>query len=83
MIRTRFILDWMNERKKPAFKLFEYQKQLLQEGMFDAYNQWIFGSTQNLAGFQNWIAAHNDEYTLFSTFQKSRLFKMPPDQYYH
>ncbi|MEO5984580.1 MAG: hypothetical protein ABIP80_03685 [Ferruginibacter sp.] len=54
MIRTRFILDWFAE-KRPPFKLFDYHRQLLQEGLFDAYNQWIFGSAQNLSSFQNWI----------------------------
>lgn len=84
MIRTRFILDWFDRfADKFPFRLFEYQQQLLREGMFPAYNQWIFGATQDLAAYQNWIAAHATEYTEFSNFQKSRLFKVPPGQYYH
>jgi hypothetical protein len=49
MIRARFILDWYetNAGKYP-FKLFDFQRQLLQEGMFDAYNQWLFGASENL-----------------------------------
>ena len=55
MIRTRFILDWFHDyAAKFPFRLFELQRQLLQEGMFDAYNQWIFGTAQNLAAYQNW-----------------------------
>jgi len=47
MIRSRFILDWYNTNgDKLPFKLFELQRQLLQEGMFDAYNEWLFGSVQ-------------------------------------
>jgi len=84
MIRTRFILDWSNNgAKKLPYQLFDYHRQLLQEGMFDAYNQWLFGSVQNLAGFQNWIVTHNTEYSAFSSFQKSRVFKIPEGQYYH
>jgi tetratricopeptide (TPR) repeat protein len=82
MIRTRFILDWFNENKRPGFKLFDYQRQLLQEGLFDAYNQWIFGSAQNLSSFQNWINSHPDEYAAFTAFQKSRVFKVPAGEYY-
>lgn len=53
MIRTRFILDWMNSSaKKYPHRLFEYQQQLLREGMFEAYHQWLFGSAQNLVSFQ-------------------------------
>lgn len=84
MIRARFILDWNtgNNTKFP-FQLFEYQRQLLQDGMFDAYNQWIFGPAQNLAVFQNWITIHSAEYNAFNNFQKGRLFKTPIGQYYH
>lgn len=82
MIRTRFILDWFNESKRPAFKLFDYQRQLLQEGLFDAYNQWIFGSAQNLAYFQNWINAHPEEYAALTQYQKNRVFRIEPGEYY-
>ena len=83
MIRTRFILDWAHDYEaKFPFRLFDLQKQLLQEGMFDAYNQWIFGSVQNLASYQNWTLAHSTDYNDFSRFQKGRIFKLPAAQYY-
>ncbi len=83
MLRTRFILDWSggNGVKYP-FKLFELHRQLLQEGMFDAYNQWIFGAAQNLSAYQNWTNTHAGEYAEFSRFQKGRMFKVPEGQYY-
>mgnify|MGYP000633214630 CR=1 FL=1 len=83
MIRTRFILDWFqgNAAKFP-FQLFDLQKQLLQDGIFDAYNQWIFGSVQNLAAYQNWTVTHSTDYNDFSRFQKGRIFKLPAAQYY-
>lgn len=84
MIRTRFVLDWVNEfGSKYPYHLFNYQRQLLQEGMFEAYNQWLFGPVENLAAFQNWTNTHNTEYSTFNNFQKSRVFKMPEGQYYH
>lgn len=83
MLRTRFILEWSNNYANTfPFKLFDQQKQLLQEGMFDAYNQWLFGSVQNLAVYQNFTVAHSKENTEFITFQKSRQFKIPEGQYY-
>ena len=83
MIRTRFILDWYeNYAVKYPFRLFEYHRQLLQEGMFNAYNQWLFGASENLAAYDNWTKAHAEEYNGFTTFQKSRIFKMPQGQYY-
>jgi len=83
MIRSRFILDWFEkDASRFPFRLFDYQRQLLKEGTFDAYNQWLFGSAQNLTAFQNWTATHNDEYKRFTTMQRSRLFKQAPGQYY-
>ncbi|MDB5203181.1 MAG: tetratricopeptide repeat protein [Ferruginibacter sp.] len=84
MLRTRFILDWFNTTAaKYPFRLFEQQQQLLKEGMFDAYNQWLFGSVQNLPAYQNWTNMHNEEQTAFTNFQRGRIFKIPAGQYYH
>jgi hypothetical protein len=84
MIRTRFLLDWnYTYSSKFPYYLFDYHRKLLEEGMFDAYNQWIFGSAQNLAGFQNWVNTHSTEYSAFTAFQRSREFKMRAGQYYH
>ncbi|MGZ3849339.1 MAG: tetratricopeptide repeat protein [Flavisolibacter sp.] len=83
MIRTRFILDWYKTyAAKFPFRLFDYQQQLIKEGMFEAYNQWLFGSVENLPAFDQWTKANNDTYTRFTTFQKGRVFKMPKGQYY-
>lgn len=84
MIRTQFILDWFeNNAAKFPHKLFDYQRQLITEGMFDAYNQWLFGPVENLAAYDNWTKTHADEYSQFTTFQKSRVFRMPQGQYYN
>jgi len=84
MIRTRFILDWDQAyAKKFPFRLFEQQEQFLVEGLFPAYNQWIFGAAQNLAGYQNWTATHAEEYAAYNKFQQGRIFKIPGGQYYH
>ena len=83
MIRARFILDWYNTYgAKYPFRLFDYHRQLLSEGMFDAYNQWLFGPVENLAAYDNWTKTHADEYNEFSAFQKTRVFRMPANQYY-
>ncbi|MEO6188278.1 MAG: tetratricopeptide repeat protein [Ginsengibacter sp.] len=83
MIRTRFILDWNRDyAKKFPFRLFYLQENLLTEGLFPAYNQWMFGAAQNLSAYQNWISSHNEEYTAFNKFQQGRIFKMPEGQYY-
>jgi hypothetical protein len=84
MIRTRFILDWnRNYAQKFPFKLFEVQEQLLTNGLFSAYNQWIFGASQNLAAYQNWTSNHSEEADGFKKFKASIIFKIPKGQGYH
>ncbi|MBL7742004.1 MAG: hypothetical protein JNN00_00890 [Chitinophagaceae bacterium] len=83
MIRSRFILDWFaNNGTRFPFRLFDYHQQLLKEGMFEAYNQWLFGPVDNLAAFDNWTRTHAEQFTAFTNFQKNRIFKMPTGQYY-
>jgi hypothetical protein len=83
VLRTKFIINWFNTYPTNfPFRLFDYQRQLLKDGMYDAYNQWIFGAAQNLPAFQAWSNAHGDEYNRFVNFQKGRIFKLPEGQYY-
>ena len=71
MIRTRFILEWFDKYAgRFPYKLFDYQRQLIQEGMFAAYNQWQFGTIESLPAYDNWIKLHDEEYKNFTAFQK-------------
>lgn len=83
-IRTKFIVDWFSKyATKYPFRLFDYQQQLLKGGMFDAYNQWIFGMAANLPAYENWTKSHTEEYNQFNNFQRNRVFKVPvTGQYY-
>lgn len=83
MIRTRFILDWYaTHAAKFPLRLFDYQQQLIKEGLFDAYNQWLFGASDNLAAYDSWTKTHAEQYEAFTAFQRNRIFKMPAGQYY-
>lgn len=83
MIRTRFILDWFNTyATKFPYKLFDYQQQLIRNGMFEAYNEWLFGPVENLSAFDQWSRTNAEAYSKFNEFQKNRVFKMPAGQHY-
>ena len=83
MIRTRFILEWFDKyASRFPYKLFDYERQLIQGGMFNAYNEWLFGTVENLSAYDNWTKNHDDEYKNFNAFQKTRIFKMLGGQYY-
>lgn len=83
ILRSKFILEWFEKYgDKYPYRLFEYQRQLLKNGLFEAYNQWAFGASMGLSAFQNWTAQHLDEYNRFIDFQKGRVFKIPAGQNY-
>ncbi|MCU0388096.1 MAG: hypothetical protein MUE71_05770 [Chitinophagaceae bacterium] len=83
-IRTRFILNWFNNpmHEKYPFRLFERHQQMLRDGLFDAYNQWLFGGVANMANFQNWTQSHSEEYQAFTKFQRQQLFVINQNQSY-
>ena len=83
ILRSKFLLEWFEKYgEKYPFRLFEYQRQLLKEGMFEAYNQWAFGGALGLNSFQSWTTQHADDYNRFISFQKGRVFKLPAGQNY-
>lgn len=83
-LRTRFILNWYNseETKKFPYPLFEYQRKLLRNGSFDAYNQWLIGTNADAQKYTQWVQQHGDEVKAFQQYQRNQLFKMPAGQYY-
>jgi Tfp pilus assembly protein PilF len=83
VIRSRFLLDWFNDSAgKYPFKLFEHLQYLMREGMFEAYNQWLFGPATDASAYQHWTRAHEEEYLMFSNYQRNKLFRMPASQHY-
>lgn len=83
-IRTRFILEWdATYSKQFPSRLFQLHKQYIQEGLFDAYNYWVFANDQNMPAYKTWIEAHAKEYAALNRFVQDRVFKVPAGQYYH
>lgn len=83
-VRTKFVIDWKEKyANKFPYRLYDYHHQLLKEGMFDAYNQWLFGTAANLPVYETWTKAHPDEFQKFDYFQHNRVFKLPAGQYYN
>lgn len=83
MIRTQFILQWFEgPAKKYPYKLFDHQQYLLREGMFEAYNQWLFGPVSNMQKYQQWANANAKQLADFNYYQKNRVFRMPAGQNY-
>ena len=83
MIRTRFILDWFEKfPTQYPFRLFDHQRQLLQSGLFEAYDQWLFREVSDPQQFQDWTQSHAELYQKLKDFLFNRVFKVPAGQYY-
>jgi tetratricopeptide (TPR) repeat protein len=81
--RVRFILNWnATSATSYPYRLFDFQSQLIRNGIFDAYNQWLFGTAINKDRYDNWVYTHDSEMQDFTQFQHNVLFKMPQEQYY-
>lgn len=84
MLRTRFLLDWYNFYGfKYPFALFDLQRSLLKAGLFEAYNQWLFGPVASQATFRSWTNLHKAEYDKFMQYQRNHPFKLRADEYYN
>lgn len=82
-IRTRFILEWFQSKDKQyPYQLFNRLQYLLREGLFEAYNQWLFGDVINADAYKVWQENHQKAAEGFRAFQQSRVFTMPAGQYY-
>ncbi len=83
MLRARFIIDW-NTRFALTYPytLFSYQDDLLRDGHFDAYNQWLFGRAESAQFFDAWNGFHPEAMPAFNTWQgKNPLRPTASDAY--
>jgi tetratricopeptide (TPR) repeat protein len=82
-IRTRFLLEWFDQHAaRFPHKLLDQQQYLAREGMFEAYNQWLFGAVSSIVEYQHWAQTHPESVGQFSQYQRNRVFRMPAGQYY-
>ena len=83
IIRTRFLLDWFGQpEEKYPYRLFDQWQYLVREGLFEAYNQWLFGQVNDIVQYQQWASNNPKKVADFTYYQKNRVFRMPPGQNY-
>jgi tetratricopeptide (TPR) repeat protein len=79
MFRIRFLLDWQSiVGNEFIVSLFKYQQALINEGHFEAYNQWLFGQQIDKVRYYNWVkqnSADNDQFIQYLSNNKLVLIK--------
>ncbi|GAA4302991.1 tetratricopeptide repeat protein [Compostibacter hankyongensis] len=83
MLRTRFILDWTRFYSLYyPYALFDFQRQLLKDGLFEAYNQWIFGPAANQAAYRTWTGLHKAEYDRLMKYLQENSLQPRAGEFY-
>jgi hypothetical protein len=64
-VRTKFIVEWVSSKQKTyPFQLFSHQQYLLSQGLFGAYNYWLFSTeamqTNTRHGRKNMLKKRKD-----------------------
>lgn len=82
-MRQKIAENWQTlYAEKMPYRLFQYQLQLVKEGNFEAYNQWLFGENISAADFESWKKSNPSKLQQFEEYQRGRVYKIPADQYY-
>lgn len=77
MARTRFVLDWFKQHAEQyPCRLFDHHQQLLKAGLFEAYDQWLFGEVENKTRFTQWKTEKVEEFNKLESFLFNRVFKL-------
>lgn len=83
MLRTRFIMDWtLNHAAQYPFTLFARHDDLIRNGFFDMYNQWLFGKVENPQQYEAWKKFHPNAMPQFESWlSRNRLLPQTSDSY--
>ena len=77
MVRTRFLMDWNAKyAAKYSYALFAYQDYLIRNGLFDIYNEWLFGKAESVTEYNAWIQFHPVEMDIF--LEKRKAYSLRP-----
>lgn len=84
MLRTRFIIDWSAQyQERYPYSLFRYQEQLITNGHFDAYNQWLWGKVENAQQFAAWTQSFQAEMSSLDSYLKDNPLQLIPSDDYN
>jgi tetratricopeptide (TPR) repeat protein len=76
MLRTRFLMDWsLQYAHKYPVSLFYRQDQMIREGYFDIYNQWLFGRAESQPQYEAWNRYHPEDMPDFEEWLKEHSYR--------
>ena len=74
MVHTRFFMEWFGSSAKPSpFSLFSYQNDLIRNGLFDIYIEYLYGAAENTVQFDGWNKFHTGDMERFLSWKKDNF----------
>jgi len=84
MLRTRFIMDWtLQNASKYPFALFARHDDMIRNGLFDTYNQWLFGRVENKQQYDAWTKFHPDAIKNLEIWLSRNPFRPADREFYN
>jgi tetratricopeptide (TPR) repeat protein len=85
MLRTRFIMDWQVKGYESRYplSLFSRHDDMIRNGYFDIYNQWLFGKAENPQAFDAWVKFHADAMPDMEDYFKTKPYRPVAKDFYN
>lgn len=84
MLRTRFIMDWTSQyAEQYPFSLFKRHDEMIKNGYFDTYNQWLFGRAENQQVYDAWNKFHPEAMPNLLAWLSQNKYEPAQSDYYN
>lgn len=79
MLHTRFVMSWLaTHHVQSPFSLFSYYNNMIREGYFDIYHEWLFGNAESPVEYNNWKTFHKGDIERFMQWKKQNRYLISP-----
>ena len=77
MLRTRLIMNYLKKNQGTQFEyqLFVWLNNLIKNGKFDIYNEWLFGKAVSESEYNAWNTFHEGDLNRFTTWKADHPYK--------
>lgn len=84
MLRSRFIISWQNTfAQQYPFALFAYHDELMRNGHFDTYNQWLLGKAESPQHYTTYTTTFANELRNFETYRAKYPLRLTATDLYN
>ncbi len=84
MLRARFLMEWFPKyATQYPFYLFTYQDNMIRNGYFEIYNEWLFGKAENAQTFDAWNKFHAGDIDKFESWAQTNKLQPTASEFYN